>query len=408
MEIEVIRDLAQLAPLRAAWNRAVESSGFDSIFLSHEWFYAWARNFAPAGSLCVVVAREADDIRGIMPLMRERRRIGPWMQSVLRSMSNAHTCKYGLVLPKEGGSDVLEAMLGHLSRHGGWDLMELTHLPASSDSITFLKRACGKVAFAMRDEVQMESPYVEITGTWEDYLDARNGKVRKNWDYYERRMQKEWSVDLTEIAGGAGAEQAVIEAFEIEESSWKGTAGSAINRTSAVASFYLDLAREMNARDNFRLYFLSLNGARIAFDYCLLYRETFNVLKTGYNPSYAKYSPGRVLRKSVLRGLFQKGSHRTYDLLGARDAWKEEWTQAVQPLLRVQMYNRTPIAVVRYAAGTFVDGSKETLRRHPALHAAAKRVWVGMKGLAHRLARKPGAVGSRPHPESGSSPEDGQ
>ncbi|MDA8364944.1 MAG: GNAT family N-acetyltransferase [Gammaproteobacteria bacterium] len=408
MEIEVIRELEQLAPLQAAWNRAVESSGFDSIFLSYEWFYAWARNFAPAGSLCVVIAREADAIRGIMPLLRERRRIGPWTQSVLRSMSNAHTCKYSPVLPKEGGSDVLEAMLGHLSRHGGWDLMELTHLPASSDSIPFIKRACGKVAFGMRDEIQMESPYVEIAGTWEDYLGARNGKVRKNWDYFERRMQKEGSVDLIEIAGGAGAEQAVIEAFEIEESSWKGAAGSAINRTSAAASFYLDLARAMGARDNFRLYFLSLNGARIAFDYCLPYRETFNVLKTGYNPAYAKNSPGRVLRKSVLRGLFHKGSHRTYDLLGARDAWKEEWTQTAQPLLRVRLYNRTPVAMARYAAGTFVDRSRETLRRHPALHAAAKRVWVGMKGLVHRPVPKPGAVGSRSQPESRSSPEDGQ
>ena len=408
MEIEIIRELDQLASLQADWNSAVEASGFDSVFLSHEWFCTWARNFAPAGTLYVVIARQSGCIRGIMPLLHERRRVGPWTWSVLRSMSNAHTCKYGFVLSKESGRETLDAMLRHLSRNGHWDLMELTHLPAISDSFALIRQSCGKAGLRVRSQFQMESPYVEISGAWNEYLGTRNSKVRKNWDYFERRMHKEGSVELHEIDGSSGTDQAVTEAFEIEESSWKGEAGSAMKRTSEVARFYLELARAMSARGNFRLYFLSLNGSKIAFDYCLPYRQTFNVLKTGYNPAYAKNSPGRVLRKSVLRGIFESGSHRIYDLLGARDAWKEEWTQAVQPLLRVQLYNGRPAAMMRYAFVSLADGSRDRLRRHPVLQTAVKRLWLRLKGLGHRPVPLPGAGKSPSEPESTFPPkEDG-
>ncbi len=402
MEIEVVRDLQQLAPLETAWNEAVEASGFDSVFLTHEWFYAWAKSFAPVGALNIVIAREEGRICGIMPLLRERRRSGPLELTVLRSMSNLQTYKYNFVLPRESGQEVFESMLHLLRRICNWDLMELDYLPDDAQVVTFVRQMRGKRLFGARDEVGMESPYVAIEGTWEDYFDARDKKVRKNWDYFERRLQKEGSVGLIEIADGQGLDQAVLDALEIEKSSWKGDHGTAISASAAETRFYLDLAQAMSRRQNFRLYFLALDGKKIAFDYCLSYKQSFNVLKTGYDPAFSKNSPGRVLHKTVLRGLYRDGGYSIYDLLGARDAWKEEWTQTVQTLLRLRLYNRKPVALTRYALGCAADQAKESLRRHPRLFSAAKRLWARLGGKA----KLPPSSVSTPASDSGRSQDD--
>jgi len=380
MEIEVVRDLQQLASLETAWNEAVEASGFDSVFLTHEWFYTWAKSFAPVDALNIVIAREDGRICGIMPLLRERRRFGPLRLTVLRSMSNLQTYKFGFVLPRDNGREVFESMLRLLRRICDWDLMELDHLPDDTQVIAFVRQMQGKRLFGARDEVHMESPYVTIEGTWEEYFDTRDKKVRKNWDYFERRLQKEGSVGLIEIADGQGLDQAVLDAFAIEKSSWKGDHGTAISTSAAEARFYLDLAHAMSRRKNFRLCFLALDGKKIAFDYCLPYKQSFNVLKTGYDPAFSKNSPGRVLRKTVLRGLYQDGSYAIYDLLGARDAWKEEWTHTVQTLLRLRLYNRKPAALAQYVLGCAADQAKESLRRHPRLFSAAKRLRLRLRG----------------------------
>ncbi len=380
MEIEVIRDLQQLAPLRTEWNEAVEASYFDSIFLTHEWFYAWAKNFAPANSLNIVIARDGGRIAGIMPLLRERRRVGPWTQTVLRSMSNLETYKYSFVLPKEHGGEVLETMLRHLSRNSSWDLMKLSFLPEDMAGPLLVRECRGNPVFGVRSEIHMESPYVAIAGTWDEYVDTRDKKVRKNLDYFERRLQKEGTVEVLEITDEAGLDQMVHDAFEIEKSSWKGAHGTAISGSQAHARFYLELAQSMSRRQNFRLCFLTLNGAKIAFDYCLPYKQDFNVLKTGYNPAFAKNSPGRVLRKSVLRTLYKGAEYRIYDLLGAQDAWKEEWADSAQRLIHIQLYNKRPLAMAQYLALSAIDRGKEGLRHNPRLFAAVKKAQLWLSG----------------------------
>ncbi len=380
MEIEVVRELERLAQLKSEWNAAVESSGFDSIFQTHEWFYAWAKNFAHSDALNIVVARNNGQICGIMPLMRERRGAGPWAITVLRSMSNLQSYKYGFVLPRENSGEILESMLRLMRDDSDWDLMILEYLPHDGQLAGLFGQLQRDGIIGARDEIQMESPYVAIEGTWDEYAGARDKKVRKNWDYFERRLEKEGSVRLVEVSGGADLENRVRQAFEIEKASWKGEHGSAIGASSSISAFYLDLASAMSERNNFRLCFLELDGKSIAFDYCLPYKRAFNVLKTGYDPAYSKNSPGRVLRKTVLRSLFQDGNYSIYDLLGVRESWKEEWTEKVQPLSRVRLYNRKPAALASYAAARAIDRAKNVLRRHPRIFSAVKRLHMKLTG----------------------------
>ena len=316
-----------------------------------------------------------------MPLKIERIRSCGLAWTVLKSMTNTHTYKYNLIVPREGGVEVLAEMFQYINKYVPWTIMELDYIPASTLCVPMLACLQGRSFYGMRMHIDMESPYATMNGSWDSYFAGRDKRVRKNWQNFERRADREGSSEVFSISGGNGLEEEVQAAFEIEKSSWKGVAGSAIAKSDSVSGFYLDLARRMSRIGRFQLHFLKFNAEKIAFDYCLPYKDHFNVLKTGYNPAFSKNSPGRVLHLKVLRDLYGQGTFNVYDLLGGRDAWKEEWTDKADPLFCVQLYNHRPDAMISHGVLKSVDMAKDALRRDPRIHKAVKRVYLGLKRM---------------------------
>lgn len=381
MQIEIITSVEQLEPLQREWNQAVEGSAFDSVFVSFEWFYAWLKHFASRDTMQIVIARSDGQIIGILPLLKEQKSVQAFDLKVLRSASNLQTYKYGFVLLSKERPDTLKRIIDHLSREIAWDVLRLSYVPVDAEIMTMLGNHAGNGSYKMYAETQMESPYVAMTGTWEDYLQQRNKKVRRNLDYFEKRLEKEGRVDVLTIEGGEDLERQVLAALEIEKSSWKGDQGTSIADSQQEKNFYIDLAGEMSRHGRFALYFLCLNGEKIAFDYCLKYKDRFNVLKTGYNPAYAKNSPGRVLRKKVLKKLYEEQRYRVYDLLGAQDEWKTEWTDRSAAVRQVLIFNNKPVPRFLYLSKTILTALREAIRKKPAV----LRFLKNLRGLVTRM-----------------------
>jgi len=97
-----------------------------------------------------------------------------------------------------------------------------------------------------------------------------------------------------------------------------------------VYRFYTRLAQVAARRGWLRLSFLRLDGQRIAFGYYLQCGNKLYLLKPGYDPRFAPYSPSNLLCYLVLRDAFERGVAEL-DFLAAADPWKLEWTVAVRP-----------------------------------------------------------------------------
>jgi CelD/BcsL family acetyltransferase involved in cellulose biosynthesis len=79
-----------------------------------------------------------------------------------------------------------------------------------------------------------------------------------------------------------------------------------------------------------RLNFLQTGAQRVAFDYSLSYKNRIHLLKIGYDPTYAPYSPSNLLLFMVLQDAFERDA-REYDLLGESADWKLNWTRHSRP-----------------------------------------------------------------------------
>ena len=386
MDVEILRGLSAFDRLENEWNRTLVDSDFNSAFGTFQWFGAFARHFASPGSVVLVTARRNGRLEAILPLIHEKRRKGPVSASTLRSMTNLQTGKYGFLLPRTDAASFLGPMLEGISQEIPWSLMELSFVPESARWPDSLLRAEHPEVAGVRRSIQMESPFLPLEGSWEEYLSSRKKKVRRNWRYFEKKLREAGDLEFESVEGGKELEEAVRDAFRIEQASWKGDRGTAIANSEEEASFFLELAHRAAEAGQLRLFFLKLDGQRIAFDYCLQHGGRFNVLKTGYDPSFSKLSPGRILRVFAVRELFGDPNQRLYDFLGARDGWKEEWTDDnAEPLLRLLLYRNQPASRAVYGILSTLDRSKEGLRRHPRAFRTVKGLADGMKKAWRRL-----------------------
>jgi hypothetical protein len=116
----------------------------------------------------------------------------------------------------------------------------------------------------------------------------------------------------------------------LEAAAWKRDAGTAIACDPDITRFYVTYALRAADRGWLRLHFLTSGATRVAFDYSLQYRNRMFLLKVGYEPAFAPYSPSNLLLARVLENAFEQGLDR-YDFLGENADWKQCWANQSTP-----------------------------------------------------------------------------
>src|SRR5262245_45856597 len=70
LQVEVVRDLNRFNALAPEWDRLLERSGVNRVFLSHTWFRTWWEAFGAGNELHVVTVRSRGELLAAAPMMR--------------------------------------------------------------------------------------------------------------------------------------------------------------------------------------------------------------------------------------------------------------------------------------------------------------------------------------------------
>lgn len=323
--IEAVGDTAALLALKPEWDELLARTGIDHPFLSHDWVTGWWKCYGSGRTLHVLLARDGSRLVGIAPLMRGMKKLYGINLRCLEALYNPHTPRFDFIAAPAEGAAVYRNIWRHLRTEGGWDLLQLSQMPADSRALagfSQLARGDGCATGIWHGEV---SPYIPFTGTFQNYFSQlsskHRGQVRRRWN----RLCERGEVRLEEITEPEQVDAALTEGFRIEALAWKAQTGTAINSAPEVEAFYRAFARHAIGA-GLRLMFLTVNGTRIAFAYGICYRNKFSVLKAGYDPEYAYYSPCSLLCYLQLQYGFAHGLEE-YEFLGSSDAWKLSWTR---------------------------------------------------------------------------------
>jgi CelD/BcsL family acetyltransferase involved in cellulose biosynthesis len=332
IRVETVSDYQAFLDLEPVWNEVAEAAGLDHPFLEHAWVRTWWECFGAGSALRVLVVKAGDQAVAIAPLILTPCRMWGIKVRRLGFFYNAHVPRADFLIARRP-TEAYCAIWNHLYQTRDWDVLQLCQLPERSATLEAM------TDLAEQDDCQIvtwlsgASPYLPLSSSWDEYINSLAGKHRANLRNRLKRLNGIGTVEVETIA--STSEEKLTGALEaglqLEAAAWKGASGTAISSDPDVSRFYSTLAPRAAAKGWMRLHFLRTGSKRMAFDFSLEYKHRTYLLKNGYDPAYAPYSPSNLLLFKILQSLFERGDVREYDFLGESGDWKLQWTKLSRP-----------------------------------------------------------------------------
>lgn len=342
LTVEKISDVESFAALRDEWETLLAQCPHGTPFLTHDWMMTWWKHFGIGKELCILVVRENGRAVAIAPLMKYRgqfyERYVKIPMRVIETMANYHSNRVDLIFA-QFRYDVLVALWGFLLNQKGWDCLRLYPIPADSLTVVGLRRLAIHQGLRAAFLPDQSSPYLVIDRPWDEYIRQLPSHLRRKLRKAER-LTADRLLKAEIITQDTDLEARLSAMFAVAEKGWAGRQGTAISSTQQLRGFYTDLARIAHQRGWLWLGLLKAGEQAIAYEYNLRYGQTGYNLKLGFDPAYAHYNPGTVLRSAILSDTFQNGHRlREFDFLGGAERYKLEWTRQVRPHLKIYLYH---------------------------------------------------------------------
>jgi len=300
------------------------------------WFEAWWRAFG-AGRLEILAVRRDGRLVAVLPLTgRGGRRDGP---------CNNETWMAGLVAEDAAAAhDLGRALFAR-----GLRRVTLRRLRSAHPGLTELTATARDAGYRTLVATNERSPYLDLSGTWEECVRGLSKNVRGDLGRQRRRLAEHGEVTVEVHDGIERLDDLLAEGFRVEASGWKGEQHTAVLSRPQLRHFYTDLARWAAPRDLLRLAFLRVDGRAAAFFLCFETERVFYTAKVAYDAELARFSPGKVLLAAMIERAFTIGLER-FDFLGTPDPYKMRWTGTCHEFARLHAFAGSPAGLAEWAA----------------------------------------------------------
>jgi len=203
--------------------------------------------------------------------------------------------------------------------------LRLDSLRESSPTLELFPEMARGRGYTVDIEQEDVTSGIDLPGTWDEYLGMLNKKDRHELRRKLRRMdsQTDWKwysiSDPVEVGERLGEFIKLMRLSRTDKDEFM---------TPAREEFFLDIARELSGKGQFRLYFLEVEGVRVASCICFDYADAFLLYNSGYDPEYSALSVGLLNKALCVKEAiemkrasfdFLRGTERYKYNLGAKD-----------------------------------------------------------------------------------------
>lgn len=253
--------------------------------------------------------RAAGTLVGLAPLVRDGRN---WSFS-----GGAEVADFlDIIAEPEYDAKVAGATLDFLQIHGG--IVNLRNLRPDSTGAGALRQEAEKRGFSTTLRREDVSPRVALPRDWEMYVQALSKKDRHELRRKMRRLDAAGSIQYYVAHDPATRDADVDDFVRLMRSSAENKAQF---MTPDMERFFQALVWEFAPRGFARLYFLELNGRRVAATLVFDYGGEFLLYNSGYDLDFASESVGLLLKAFCLRDAIDAG-RRAFDFLQGSEPYK--------------------------------------------------------------------------------------
>ena len=216
--------------------------------------------------------------------------------------------------------------------------LDIARVPLGSPSLEALRKA-----FRGRGWVHLQpaggSPFIALDPSWHQPESHFNAGRQSDFRRAYRRAQAAGALrfEVLTPAAGAGLDELLAQAYEVESRSWKGSGGTALVHDKLLGPFYGSLSHAAAQEGLLRLCFMRIDGRAVAMQLALQFERRFWLMKIGFDAAFARCSPGQLLMLHTIGHAAAQGLD-SYEMLGSAAPWTASWTRTLRPFVRVRTY----------------------------------------------------------------------
>jgi CelD/BcsL family acetyltransferase involved in cellulose biosynthesis len=335
--------LASVADLRAAafdWDDLWQRSEPTSPLKRAETLAQWIEQFHPRARFRAIVIADSRHWIAALPLISHR--VG-WVIPAASLPSNPWAlcgdllCDAGAA-DNDAAMDLLLATAADLP----WHMLWLENAEIESPRWQSLFRTCDRAGVSAHCHPYDRYGRVVIASDWNAYQKQWAKSHRQGMNRLAKRLEAEGSVEFqcfTQL-DPQQIEPWLREAFQVEDLSWKGDAGSSVIRTPEMFGYFVAQARQLAAWGQLETAALRLDGRMIAFLYGFRGKGVLHAQKIGYDPQFSAFSPGQLLFYKLFERLYADGRTRALDFIGPMSQSLSRWRPETYAIGRIALAPR--------------------------------------------------------------------
>jgi CelD/BcsL family acetyltransferase involved in cellulose biosynthesis len=323
----------QCAPYLTQWEALANNLAEPNAFYEPWMLVPAIRQFAPRQLEIALILQnhktQGERAIGLLPLERIHHFRGSPV-SALRFWRHPHCYLCTPLIAKDAQRECWEAFFAWARARPGREMI----LEAESVS------ASGRVFDGLLDHLRenqrgilLERPHtraiLRLGRDYDSYLrSAVRSSHRRLYHHKRQLLEATGRLQSSFIEPGADAGHWVEQFLDLETRGWKGKTRTAMACTPADGEYFRTIALEAHRRSRLLMARLDFNGEPIAMHLGIYAGDGAFFLKTTYNETYARSSPGMLLALEMTRYLHEQGRIQWMDSCTAPlcgDTMKRLW-----------------------------------------------------------------------------------
>jgi CelD/BcsL family acetyltransferase involved in cellulose biosynthesis len=327
----VLTDPAEFAALRSEWDATLEDSNQRVFFLRWQWNWSWWTHFAPSDARLhiICVRSHAGGLLGVAPFFCRQHRL--WGAPTARELFfigtgvGVKTSEYLDVFARRGAERAfIQAAAACLASRPQWDRLSLIGMPAEASLGAELVSA---LSLRATSEVCDEARYIDTSVSWLEYKRSLGRSMRRNVEYYSRRLFKNYTCEFHRVTSAAELDGAMTDLVRLHQARWRAIGEPGTLGLPGVESFLRETVRDSFAADRVRLWSLTVNGTVEAVLLGFCDNGVLHYFQKGFNPGYIADDLGTAMLGLCVKDCFDDEQIEAFDFMGGVAPYKAMWAR---------------------------------------------------------------------------------
>jgi CelD/BcsL family acetyltransferase involved in cellulose biosynthesis len=322
--------------LRNIWNKLLEESGSNIVFLTYEWVSTWWSFFRDNKELLILLLYDGGELVGIAPLFRTK----TFFRKVEIIGSAVADYQDFIIVKKR--EECINAIFKFLyDQSWGWDIIEIPRVLETSPNHALIVDKLGEYGNGIRYEMRGIAPFLSMKGySWEEYYNGLKKHFRRT---LQKRLQNLEQVGyLVQLCNSKHMiERFMNSLFEFKVKQFRRKNSVNFLRSNRLRQFYMKIAREFHHKQWLDCGYLAVGGDIAASHLDFIYgNKRYSYLTAFDFEKFPNYSVGRILQLHLLKRSFANHLEE-FDFLLGGEKYKFDWTKSIRNLYRLCGFGHT-------------------------------------------------------------------